>query len=198
MNTVFIYALKEPDTGRIRYIGKTSDPGFRLRRHIAQARKGLEKYRKVRWIRSLLDRGIEPAMEMIDETSESEWPMLEAAYIQFYRDEGCDLVNSTCGGEGFGAVNHNFRRNFSLETRQKISLAGKGRKHSLETRKKMSASRLGKRLTEDWRKNIGDGHRGKRLSLEHRQKLSVAHIGNKPSLETRKKMSISHGGSGQL
>jgi len=150
MNT-FIYALREPDTGEIRYIGKANDLQERLRMHVEHAY--IEKNHRACWVRSLLEKGKKPIIEIVDEVSFEDWAALEAAYIQFYLEEGCRLVNGTFGGEGFGIL--------SEEVRLKIKMALKGRKISDETRRKMSLA-----------------HRGKQLTSEHRKNLSLARLGN--------------------
>lgn len=177
MKTVFIYALKEPDTGLIRYVGKAADPVFRLNRHLFRAKKNLEGNHKNCWIRSLLDRGVEPVLEIIDETSESDWPMVEAAYIQFYREAGCDLVNATDGGEGV---------TMTAETRKKIGdssrITSKGNKNSvgrevsLETREKMRLARVGMVLSASHREAIGRSNRGRKHTSEARANMSAAAI----------------------
>lgn len=72
----------------------------------------------------------------------------------------------------------------SEETKQKISIANKGRKLSIASRKNMS-----------------NGQKGKIFSVEHRKKISEANNGNKHpmfgkyhSIESKQKMSQSHSG----
>lgn len=196
MSIVFIYALKEPDTGEIRYVGKTDNLQRRLSRHLTESRLRATHHRAC-WIRSLLSKGKAPIMEKIDEASETEWPMIEAAYIQFYLEEGCRLVNGTFGGGSGSELTvdarakisaYNRQRVFSQETRDRIAAKAKGRKHSAEAKAKMSLSRRGKQLGN---KN-GLGHRH---SLETIKRMSESKLGNKfwvgrkHSLETRAKMS---------
>ena len=97
MSSVFIYSLSDPRTKEIRYIGKSRNPRNRLRDHISYCRT--EHTHKSCWILGLVKRGLAPVMEIVDETTEELWAPLEAAYIQFFRDQGCRLVNSTDGGK---------------------------------------------------------------------------------------------------
>lgn len=99
-STTFIYALLDPLTLEIRYVGKSNDPHERLRGHLIDSKCDRENNRKANWIRSLLRRGLKPKMEIIDEVSVLEWEPAEAAYIIFYKKEGCDLLNGTPGGDG--------------------------------------------------------------------------------------------------
>jgi len=99
--TVFIYALKEPDTGEIRYIGKSDNPERRLKSHLSSAKKA--QSHRAYWIRSLQSLGKVPLLEILDEVLYEHWQAWEAAYIEFFRESGCKLVNGTPGGDGVGS-----------------------------------------------------------------------------------------------
>lgn len=146
----FIYSLSDPRTGEIRYIGKSVNPNYRLRKHIIRSKK--EKYHRANWIRSLLSAGLKPVLDIVDEVPEDCWQALEAAYIQFFReDEGCDLVNSTPGGEA-GPIC--VGRKHSLEARQKMRGKvpwNKGKKLPTDTRLKMSIARTGQKRSPESR-----------------------------------------------
>ena len=94
MKTVFIYVLKDPETGEVRYVGKSIQPKKRFRDHLCEK----TKTHRVNWFKSLASRGLKPIMEIEDEAQEN-WEAIEAAYIQFFREQGCKLVNGTEGGE---------------------------------------------------------------------------------------------------
>lgn len=68
-----------------------------------------------------------------------------------------------------GSKNPFYGKKHSQETRNKISLAGKGRKDTEETRNKKSESNKGKH--KYWL--------GKKMSVETRKKMSFAHKGEK-------------------
>jgi len=182
----FIYALKDPDTGEIRYVGKANNPEARLRNHIGKAKE--EKNHRANWIKSLMARGKFPVLEIIDESPEDEWPMLEAAYIQFYTEEGCNLVNGTFGGEGLGKP--------TPETRHKMSIAQSGRKgpnlgrkFTPEWKEKISIANTGKKMPMRTKEILRRIHTGSKHSPEHCAKLSVANKGKKRSPETRIRIS---------
>lgn len=162
MSTVFIYVLRCPSTFCIRYVGKTKHPVERLRQHAYPKR---QSHREC-WIRSLLRGGLYPILEILDEVPEVEWPMWEVAYIEFFREQGCPLVNANAGGEG--------GHNPSEETRQKIGAAkvgntyGAGRKMPEHVRQKIKLA------------NTGRKHPGRKLSEEHKKKISIAHLNRKP------------------
>lgn len=207
MSTVFIYALKEPDTGEIRYVGKTSNPDKRFHEHIDNNPR--EKTRKYYWIQSLKSRGLEPVLEILDEVSGEHWRQWEVAYIEFFQEQGWNLTNGTPGGDGFGSGeyhpffgkrltdghrqkisgenHHQFGRSPSESTRQKNSAANSGEKHPF----------YGKHLTDAHKQklsvaNLGEKSPrfGKHLTDAHRQRISSAHRGHKASEETKIKMSL--------
>ena len=62
--------------------------------------------------------------------------------------------------------------NHSIESRVKMSAAGKRRIHSVETRAKMSASRKGKVFSAETRAKISEANRRRVLSDETRAKIS--------------------------
>lgn len=97
MKPVFIYVLKEPDTGEIRYVGKSDNPKTRLRAHVNRSKS--HKDHRSCWIRSLLVRGTRPVLEIIDKVPETLWESAEMGYIHLYKSQGCDLVNGTPGGD---------------------------------------------------------------------------------------------------
>lgn len=103
METVFIYALKDPDTGQIRYVGETVDTKQRLSQHLSEARRLRGNTPRLALLRSYLRGGIKPTLVVLDEVPESEWQQWEVAYIEYFSECGCDLVNSAPGGIGTGS-----------------------------------------------------------------------------------------------
>ena len=93
----FIYGLREPDTGLIRYIGKTTNPHRRWLNHLCEKSHCHRTY----WIRSMLRRGLKPEMVII-ETVDGAWPWQESErhWIAFARRNDWPLVNMTSGGDG--------------------------------------------------------------------------------------------------
>lgn len=156
--TTFIYVLKEPDTGAIRYVGKSCDPKRRFRMHLTVT----APCHKTNWITSLRLRGLQPVLEVIDEVPSRYWQQWEIAYIEFFRETGEDLTNTTVGGESGPSP---LGRVQSVATRLKIAAANTGRKH-----------------TKEHRENNAAAQRGKELSTEHGAKISASLIGNTRSL----------------
>lgn len=124
MKTTFIYALRDPRTDLIRYVGKADDPQKRLSVHLADKHRN----HRTNWIKDLMINGLEPVLEIVDEVPFSEWPMWEVAYIENFRDLGYPLVNGTLGGEGSMGVTE--------ETLAKIQESRKHLKRTPESKEK--------------------------------------------------------------
>lgn len=130
MAATFIYALCEPGTRTVRYIGKTRYKTRRYQDHLKVSSK--KKSHLGNWLRSLT---LPPEFVILRET-ESNGCQEEIRYIDIARRLRIQLVNATDGGEGI---------TMTPETRAKISAAQKGKKLSLETRSRMSISKTGKK-----------------------------------------------------
>jgi hypothetical protein len=92
-----IYALSDPISNQIRYIGLTTvNLNHRLNQHIYSAKTRSPTHRS-KWINSLNKR---PNILLIDEiiSDEIEW-WLEEYYINQFKTWGFNLVNSTNGGK---------------------------------------------------------------------------------------------------
>lgn len=147
MKTVFIYALKCPETGQIRYVGKSINPACRFRAHLCVNKKD----HRTNWIKSLAKRGLKPALEIVDEVPESEWQQWEVAYIEFFREQDCKLTNLTPGGEAgpimdadyLGEGNPFFGKKHTLASRAKISAGNKGKIRSGIARERYRTANLG-------------------------------------------------------
>lgn len=97
MRTIYIYTLKDPISNDIRYIGKTTNPKDRLNAHITRSKNN--KYHSARWVKSVLNKGLRPVLEVIEECTENNWVEREKHWIAYYR-ELFDLTNILDGGEG--------------------------------------------------------------------------------------------------
>lgn len=185
MKNVFIYALKDPDTSEVRYVGKAENPFKRFQQHLLCK----DNTHRSKWLQSVRQRGF-PILEIVAEVPENEWPMWEVAYIQFFREIGCDLVNANDGGMG--------GFNPSLETRRVISkkstLWQTGRKLGLRHVENIILSHarphLGKHLSLEAKLALRLVNLGKIKGLETREKIRKAMVGKKRSDETRMKMRL--------
>lgn len=96
MATTFIYALCEPGTRTVRYIGKANNPVRRLQNHLSQSKKA--KTRLGNWLRSL--NGENPSLVVLREVPLDQWEVAEERYIRLARGCRIDIVNGTDGGDG--------------------------------------------------------------------------------------------------
>lgn len=97
----------------------------------------------------------------------------------------------------FGGENHVM----SNSTKEKLSIAFKGRKHSENTKKKMSRSHMGMKHTDEEKTKISEAQKGekgnnygKHMPEEVKKKISNSCKGKVISLETRKKLSDANKG----
>jgi hypothetical protein len=94
--TQYIYGLKDPFTGLIRYIGKTNNPKSRIKTHGT----GIYlKSKKNNWIKSLIKRNSYPVMEILETCNSSNVDKKEIEWIARFKDEW-KLLNMTSGGTG--------------------------------------------------------------------------------------------------
>lgn len=125
----YIYGLRDPRGGSIRYVGKTTRPSGRLHEHI---RDCISNSYKDRWLRSILRDGVEPAMDILLTCPVEELDEQERRHVAEYRLlVGKKLTNGTAGGTG-GAL--------LPEIAKAAGEKKRGRKMSAETRAKMSVS----------------------------------------------------------
>ena len=191
IKNVHIYVLKDPETGEVRYVGKTKRSlRVRLDGHLLSKSND---YRS-RWIESLKNKNLSPTIESIELVSDETWAERETFWIRHYKKLGAKLTNGNEGGMGCHNPSDETRakisfasKNRSQESRQKISDAHKGRKRDDETRTKISNARTGMKFSEEHKTKMSVA--SKNMSAEHRKKISNAGKGRICSTETRKKLS---------
>lgn len=93
---VYIYALSDPDSGEVRYIGKANNPEKRLKSHMRDSVR--RDYPVYRWIRKLSAAGKSPVMKVLSSHIGDEWMQAEREAIDNYRENGCRLLNVAIGG----------------------------------------------------------------------------------------------------
>jgi hypothetical protein len=215
-----IYALKDPRSGEYRYVGKTSKSlEDRLRYHIRDAQRRRHSLRRFTWILGLLDEGLSPEISLL-ETVSIDWQAAEKRWIRQLRSEGCNLLNSTAGGDGCDGMVH------SAETKAAMSESAKKRykdpearrrtgeavraafqdpvkreKLRIAAREKFARPEVRAALVAAARKAAADPARNARLSAamkgrvvseEARRKLSAARIGKKLAPEVVERIRLSH------
>ena len=181
--TIFIYALTDPETGFVRYIGKSVSPKRRFRAHLSDKSR---TYR-TNWICGLATRGLSPNLVILEEVHVAEGSSTEIQWIAHFGHVG--LVNGTNGGDGAGIGNQIWSgRRHSEESKHKMSLAQKGQQpflghtHSTFSRWKMSQAKIkwwdNNSFSLDALRKIGESSSGRKTFL-----------GRTHSVETRAKMS---------
>lgn len=98
METVFIYALCEPGTRTVRYIGMTGNPKRRFRSHTCKT-KCKSNHREC-WLSSLISKGLKPEMIILREVPKADWKRAEERYIRLARGCAMKLTNGSDGGDG--------------------------------------------------------------------------------------------------
>lgn len=200
----YIYTLSDPSTMEIRYVGQTNDPKRRFNDHISssinESSDSYETY-KARWIRKVISNNLSPIMNIIDTcNSIEESNRLERDYVDRFTTEGVKLTNSHV----------NDVTEFSLQTREKISNAKKGKKleeivgleksielkayYSEKTRLNnpnksndpLVREKISNTLKEYFEDKENHWAYGLRMTDEHNEKLRLAKLNNPKNVGNRK------------
>ena len=140
---ITIYGLSDPNNELIRYIGKTINMNKRYRQHICESLAGKRKSKKNSWLNSLLIKGVNPKVHIIDVVSDDNGNYYERSYIKLFKSAGCNLLNMTQGGDG-GAMNPDVSKKAGLLRRGKPSNKI-GIPLTTEQKIKISKSKYGKK-----------------------------------------------------
>lgn len=150
MKFTFIYALSDPITNEIRYVGKSDDLKKRFVEHIRKCK--YTNTHKNNWIKSLLNKNLRPNIEILETVSIDEWGFWETYWINQMKSWGFNLTNIASGGRG---------GNQGLIINKKISLALKNRKFSSSTLEKMRLGAKQRKISCEGRKNLSFHRSGK-------------------------------------
>lgn len=167
MRKVYIYTLSDPTTNIVKYVGKT----FRLERRLNDHLKCNGRSKKDAWVKSLLNKGLIPLLEVIEETDDIECNFWEQYWISQFKTWGFKLKNMTDGGDG----------SYGLKPWNK-GLKGVF-KHSDDSKVKMSLSRKGKFIGEN------NPMYGKKHSDDSIRKQIEKRLGSKRTIEQKEKIS---------
>jgi hypothetical protein len=88
--TIYIYALCNPGTDVVRYVGSTENPKSRLAGHIGESHMDWARTDKAEWIRSLSAQGLRPRLLILGQTTEDRRNEDEAAWMAMF--VGPDLL----------------------------------------------------------------------------------------------------------
>lgn len=130
----YIYALRCPLSGEIRYIGKSNNPERRLYLHLFAAKRKYYGHQTTLWLQGLQEEGVSPAMDVLVVVPAGEdWRPHERRLIADALQNGCRLTNQTSGGEGCELLADadeqrrrcSMRASWTDERRAKASAAGR-------------------------------------------------------------------------
>ena len=151
-----VYALIDPRTHQLRYIGKALDTEQRERNHFNQSKYGNAP--KSEWVRELRAAGLRPEMLVIEECAPADSADREKYWIARARVRGAPLLNMKSGGQG--------RIQTSAETRKRISEGNKGKGHGSEWRAAHAAALRGRKASDETKAKMGK----QRMGNQHAQK----------------------------
>lgn len=183
----FIYALCEPDTMAVRYVGKANVVAARMKGHRSEKRST----RKCRWLASLRYRGLAPVIRVLEEVPANAWEMAERHWIARFRSEGCDLTNHTDGGDGVRGLDAEARARVGASMKVRMSdPAFRARIFTLERAAKISAALKGKEKSRDHIAKLPQNRPGRKLTTEHRAKISANRNGHRWTSEESRRMNL--------
>lgn len=180
-----IYFLQDPMNPFKGYIGKTDHPDRRKKSHFYNSSL-IPKTKKNDWIKNLKSQNMLPIFKEVDVVLKSEWKFWEIYWISQFKTWEFELKNGTDGGDGI---------TMTPETKEKMSIAKKGKKLSLLHRHNIGKSSKGRKFkhTLKTREKMSIAHKGKKLTEEHKFKLQgkISHNKGKTFIvteETRQKL----------
>jgi predicted GIY-YIG superfamily endonuclease len=144
---IYIYALIDPNTNLVRYVGKTNKPKDRYNQHINNCYRSKNNH-KDNWIKLLLSNDQKPIMDIIEESTIENWSEREKYWISHYPN----LTNSTSGGEDGTPTEDVIERLRIINTGENNPMWGK--KWTKEQRMKLTEQRKGVPKTDEWKDKV--------------------------------------------
>lgn len=190
-----IYALGEPDDGRVRYVGKAIKPESRFKSHLNE----WGYTRKCRWVFRVKRQGKIPRLLILAQCTEANWEQMERLWIRVFRACEPDLLNHTDGGEGLSNFTPAMRKRISDHQKQLWKdPAHRARLITPERAAKISKALSGKKKSAGHVAKLKQNQPGfvRNLSEESLASMKEKLKGNKHALgmihteETRRKISV--------
>lgn len=137
-----------------------------------------------------------------DGLTKDEAEQLEIELIALHKTNCCKYFNPTFGYNCTDGGEGGLGREWTEESRQKLSRSLMGHPTSDETKEKISLANTGRKFSDEVRLKNSESHKGKNSGESHylcgkhqpedvRQKISNTKTGSKASAETKEKMSTS-------
>jgi group I intron endonuclease len=111
---IYIYTLEHPETGEIRYIGKTSNIKRRYYQHTNTKVQKKATSHLSNWLKKLINENKKPLISILEECEYSEWVEREMYWIAQFKTWGFNLVNGSNGGDG--------SKGFELSEKHKLKI----------------------------------------------------------------------------
>ena len=179
MPNASVYALIDPRTSEMRYVGFSRDVLRRVRDHLTLSDR--TNTHRAHWLKSLRDVGLRPEVEVIETVERDAVKDAERFWIAYFRAMGCPLTNLTVGGDG------NYGWQMPEDVKRKIGAKSAGRVVSQTTRSRMSDAHRGRKVVhrdeEAWRRHLSAakmgqprtrGFTGRTHTLDSRQRMSAS------------------------
>lgn len=195
MSRYVIYGLFEPESGELRYIGRSSSGLKRARAHATPTSLKLDDHCH-RWVKTLVEKGMRPEVDVLETWSGSgdanEWlNEAEIFWIAYWRSLGANLTNLTDGG--YGTSGRKWTSEQTDVMRQKMIGKNVEKVRSQETRELIRKANLGKKMSSESIEKTRQAHLGSKRSDESKEKMRQAKLGTHRSEETKKIISENSG-----
>lgn len=184
-----VYALRDPRTGIIRYVGRSVTPQQRYKMHINTARRGTGRRankKLLEWINSLFDELLEPEFVILEMcSSEEELNAREIVWIRRLRELGVPLLNIKVGGQAASG--------WKKSEESKVAHSAGNRKRFSDPDQRTNHSKSAKKRWSDENERIAQSLRMVEVQArpEVKAKISEALKGRVFSEETKQRMSAS-------
>ncbi len=102
---LYIYALIDPRTDEVMYIGCSNNPEKRLIAHLQKSQLKHRTSKRVVWIKELLFLELKPVLQVLEEVDETNAKDREVYWINYYKNINPNLTNTdlhNCNNRQYG------------------------------------------------------------------------------------------------
>ncbi len=167
---LFIYALKDPRTDEVRYVGQTSVGMVRPRIHKTPSVLKLHPRPFRRWVNQLRALGLMYEIDVIETVTDThQLNPVETKWIKDFRSRGFDLLNWTDGGGGIRGFRHTESTKEKIRAKRGPALAA------------LNKSRAGQPFTEEHCQNLSASMKTSEKAKSALDRAHEARRGVRPS-----------------